>query len=32
VTSAEDIRDLKRAKKDGKLGEALLERRVKLKA
>ena len=32
VTSAEDIRELKRAKKDGKLGEALLERRVKLKA
>ncbi|KAL8278016.1 hypothetical protein RQP46_009648 [Phenoliferia psychrophenolica] len=32
VSSAEDIKDLKRARNEGKLGEAMLERRVKLKS
>ncbi|KAK4058777.1 hypothetical protein OIO90_000223 [Microbotryomycetes sp. JL221] len=31
VGTSEDKRDLKRAKKEGKLGEAMLDRRVKLK-
>lgn len=31
VGSAEDSRDLKRARKEGRVGEAMLERRVKLK-
>lgn len=31
VGSAEDKKELKRARQDGKLGEAMLERRVKLK-
>lgn len=31
VGSAEDAKDLKRARKEGKLGEAMLERRMKLK-
>ncbi|KAK4703151.1 protein FRG1, partial [Phenoliferia sp. Uapishka_3] len=32
VSSVEDIKDLKRARNEGKLGEAMLERRVKLKS
>ncbi|KAM0754143.1 hypothetical protein T439DRAFT_338786 [Meredithblackwellia eburnea MCA 4105] len=32
INSKEDVRDLKRAKKEGKLGEAMLERRMKLKS
>ncbi|KAL1915756.1 uncharacterized protein VTP21DRAFT_6515 [Calcarisporiella thermophila] len=32
VTSKEDTRELKRAKKEGKLSEAMLDRRVKLKS
>jgi protein FRG1 len=32
VVSQEDTRDLKRAKKDGRLAEAMLERRAKLKS